>query len=217
MSHIKSIKRKTYSSGWKKKVWFSVLLVNTGHLWKRGSLLAVRPLGKFHSRESVCHGSGDRHTRHCGGARSVSALITIWALVDLSSRAPLQGNKREMLYTLMTFPQWLSKKQLPLNCFALVETRGESPMLIRGREILSPLSVHSARPANRGGIIRSLCGMGPTGDSLSIVPTAPSRILVWLFLWVQHMVTLQNPHKPKLVHRLPPTTSPDPSARGRPV
>lgn len=37
------------------------------------------------------------------------------ALVDASSRSPLEINKREMLYTLMTFPQWLSKTTVPLK------------------------------------------------------------------------------------------------------
>lgn len=37
------------------------------------------------------------------------------ALVDVSSRSPLERNKREMLYTLMTFPQWLSKTTAPLK------------------------------------------------------------------------------------------------------
>lgn len=41
--------------------------------------LAVRHDG-FHGREAVYHGSGDRHTRHCGGGRSVSVLITIQCL-----------------------------------------------------------------------------------------------------------------------------------------
>lgn len=36
-------------------------------------------------------------------------------LVDASSSSPLEINKREMLYTLMTFPQWPSKTTAPLK------------------------------------------------------------------------------------------------------
>lgn len=44
----------------------------------------------------------------------------------------------------------LQNNSTPLNCRGLAMTEGESPLLHRGREILSPLSVHSASPANWG-------------------------------------------------------------------
>lgn len=135
------------------------------------------------------------------------------ALEEVSSRSPLERNKRGMLYTLMTFPQWPSKNNSsPLNCRALAGTGGESPLLNRGREILSALSVHCARPANRGwdnqismwhgaysGQPR-YCPRSPPPRPGLIVPPDPTHGHV------------ETPPQPKLVsvHPLPPADSSQP-------
>lgn len=95
--------------------------------------------------------------------------------MDASSRSPLEINKREMLYTLMTFPQWLSKTKAAIKLLC----RGwDCPQPDRGREILSPLYTMYQRPTGgNGAIIRSLCGMGPTGDSLGNAPHPNTDLL----------------------------------------
>lgn len=123
-------------------------------------------------------------------------------------------DKREMLYTLMTFPQWLSKTTAPLKCIALAKTRGESPLLNRGREILSPLSVHSARPANGGGV-------GGHGAYRGQPLYCPTSTLPYPGLIVPLDPThghIAKPPQPKLTFlHPPPPTNPEPLVGGCPV
>lgn len=95
----------------------------------------------------------------------------------------------------------------------MAETRGESPLLNRGREILSPLSVHSARPANKEGVGDNQVFMwhgAYSGQPLYCPHSALPHpgLIVPLDPTHGHVV---KPPQPKLgfVHLLPPT-NPDP-------
>lgn len=115
------------------------------------------------------------------------------ALVDASSRSPLERNKRETLYTLMTFPQWLSKTTAPLKLLWPGWGWRRVPTAHQRKGNTECTVCPLGEASQREGIIRSLCGMVPTVDSLTIVPTTPSLIPVRLFLWIQHIVTLRHP------------------------
>lgn len=129
---------------------------------------------RLSGRDSVCHGSAYKHTQHLGVASLCQHSLPSATEVDASSRSPLEINKREMLYTLMTFPQWLSNTKAAIKLLC----RGwDCPQPSGGRGILNPLYTLYQQPAGRTWvIIRSLCGMGPTEDSLGNAATpTPSR------------------------------------------
>lgn len=144
------------------------LLVDTGHLWKRGNPSCRASQGfKAGIQFAMAAPIGTHSTLGVAGVCQHSLPST--TEVDASSRSPLERNKGEMLYTLMTFPQWLSKTKaaIKLLCRGL-----DCPQPNRGSEILSPLYTLYQQPTGGNGvIIRSLCGMGPTGDSLGIAAT----------------------------------------------
>lgn len=160
------------------KAWFSSLLVyvDTGHLWRSWShsqwasgrlvFLAENPFAMAAAIST--HGT-------VGVADLCQHSLPSTALVEASSRTPLERNKREMLYTLMTFPQWLSKTTASLKLLGTgwrrVHTAQQRKKKKKNTEsTVCPL----CKASQKEGIIRSLCGMRPTGDSLGIVPTALS-------------------------------------------
>lgn len=142
---------------WKK----GSLLVDTGHLWKRGNPSCRASRGfKAGIQFAMAAPIGTHGTLGVAGLCQHS--LPSATEVDASSRSLLEINKREMLYTLMTFPQCLSKTKAAIKLLC----RGwDCPQPNRGREILSPLYTLYQQPTGGNGvIIRSLCGMGPTGD-----------------------------------------------------
>lgn len=155
------------------KAWFSSLLVyvDTGHLWRSWShfqwasgrlvFLAENPFAM--AAAIGTHGT-------VGVADLCQHSLTSTALVEASSRTPLERNKREMLYTLMTFPQWLSKTTASLKLLGTGWRRVHTAQQRKKNteSTVCPL----CKASQKEGIIRSLSGMRPTGDSLSIVPTA---------------------------------------------
>lgn len=160
---------------WKKES----LLVDTGHLWKRGNPSCRASRGfKAGIQFAMAAPIGTHGT--LGVAVLCQHSLPSATEVDASSRSPLETNKGGMLYTFMTFPQWLSKTKAAIKLLC----RGwDCPQPNRGREILSPLYTLYQQPTGGNGvIIRSLCGMGPAGDSLGNAAT-PSPIfltLIWL-------------------------------------
>lgn len=66
--------------------------------------------------------------------------------VDASSRSPLERNKGEMLYTLMTFPQWLSKTKAAIKLLR----RGLDCPQHQQRKRNTESTVHSVPAANWG-------------------------------------------------------------------
>lgn len=133
------------------KAWFSSLLVyvDSGHLWRSWShfqwasgrlvFLAENPFAM--AAAIGTHGT-------VGVADLCQHSLTSTALVEASSRTPLERHKREMLYTLMTFPQWLSKTTASLKLLGTGWRRVHTAQQ-RKKKIQSPLSVHSAKPAKR--------------------------------------------------------------------
>jgi len=109
---------------WTKNAWFSGLLVDTGHRWKRGSppCWSHRPVSQQRTRFAMAAAIGTHGT--AGVAGQCQHSLPSAAFVDVSSRSPLEINKREMLCTLMTFPQWLSKTTAPPHLKLLRPWRG---------------------------------------------------------------------------------------------
>lgn len=96
------------------KIWFSSSLVDTGHPRKRGNSSSMcQDSVKAENWFAMAACSGTHCTVRVAGLCRHS--LPSAAQVDASSRSPLEINKREMLYTLMTFPQWLSKTTVPLK------------------------------------------------------------------------------------------------------
>lgn len=78
------------------------------------TLLAVRQSGSIAEKQfAMAAAIGTHGTVGVAGLCQHSLPSTV--LVDASSSSPLEINKREMLYTLMTFPQWPSKTTAPLK------------------------------------------------------------------------------------------------------
>lgn len=80
------------------KAWFGSLLLDTGHLWMRGS---------------PSHCASDSRLSVYRRGQSVPSLITIHRLSECLLQESFRKNQREMLYTLMAFPQCPPKTTAP--------------------------------------------------------------------------------------------------------
>lgn len=117
--------------------------MDTGHLWKRG---------KPSCRESPGFKAGTQFAMAAPigthGPMGVTGLcqhsLPSAAEGDASSRSPLEINKRGMLYTLMTFPQWLSKTK---EAIKLLWLRLPTAQQRKGN---TESTVHSVPAANSG-------------------------------------------------------------------
>lgn len=116
--------------------------------------------------------------------------LTSTALVEASSRTPLERNKREMLYTLMTFPQWLSKTTASLKLLGTGWRRVHTAQQRKKNteSTVCPL----CKASQKEGIIRSL-SEAYRGQP-QYCPYCPPSIR--LFLWIYHKILLRYPHNP---------------------
>lgn len=177
------------------KAWFSSLLVyvDTGHLWRSWShfqwasgrlvFLAENPFAM--AAAIGTHGT-------VGVADLCQHSLTSTALVEASSRTPLERNKREMLYTLMTFPQWLSKTTASLKLLGTGWRRVHTAQQRKKKYRVHCLSTLQSQP--KGGNNQIFIWYEAYRGQPQYCPYCPPSIR--LFLWIYHKILLRYPHNP---------------------
>lgn len=153
----------------------------------------MRLTGCFFTGQPVCHGICTPST--AGVAELCRHSLPSTALEDVSSRSPLERNKREMLYTLITFPQWLSKTtvRLKLLCPGWDWKKVPTALQRKGNteSTVCPLSKASQQGRNN----QVFMWYGAYSGQPQYCPHRPPPSL---FLWIKHMVTLRHPHNPRV-------------------
>lgn len=180
------------------KAWFSSLLVDadTGHLWKRGShsqRASDRLVFLAENRFAMAAAIGTHGT--VGVADLCQHSLPSTALVEASSRTPLERNKREMLYTLMTFPQWLHKTTALLKLLGTGCRRVPQCSTEERKYRVHCLSTLQGQPngGNNQIFMWHEAWMGQPWYCTHWPPLIPVR----LFLWICHMA-FDIPPQPRL-------------------
>lgn len=93
------------SSCWKKWSYLVFCWWTLATCGKEEVCLGVRLTGRLLTEEPFAMAAAPGAHSSVGMTSLCQHSLPSTALVDASSRSPLEGNKREMLYTLMTFPQ----------------------------------------------------------------------------------------------------------------